>query len=71
MIQICPPKDKIFEQRRIAGLCFKCGDKYSPRHQCKKQLLLLEGAEGTDEEEIAGNEEETKMREEEPSLCML
>lgn len=35
----------IFEQRRQASLCYKCADRYVPRHQCKKQLLMLEGGE--------------------------
>ena len=43
--------DKLMEQRRQANLCFKCGDRYFPRHQCKKQLLLLEGEEENVEEE--------------------
>ena len=33
------------------GLCFRCGDKYFPDYQCKKQLLLLEGEEGEEDEE--------------------
>jgi len=49
------------EQRRLAGLCFRCGDKYTPGHQCKRQLLLLEGIkDGEDEVEEA----ETQEREE-------
>lgn len=45
-------RDKLLEQRRLAGLCIKCGDKYTPGHQCKKQLLLLEGGEEEEEEEM-------------------
>lgn len=39
------------EQRRQVGLCFKCGDRYYPGHQCKRQLLLLEREDGIMEEE--------------------
>jgi len=28
--------DQLREQRRLAGLCFRCGDKYHVRHQCKR-----------------------------------
>ena len=42
---------KLIEQRRQAGLCFKCGDWYFLGHQCKRQLLLLEGEDGVWEEE--------------------
>ena len=45
-------RDKLVEQRRAVGLCFKCRDKYTIGHQCKKQLLLLEGEEGEEEEEM-------------------
>ena len=47
------------KQRRQDRLCFKCGDRYYPRHQCKRQLLLLEGEDGIMEEveEIMGAEE--------------
>ena len=47
------------EQRRIVGLCFKCGEKYTPEHQYRRQLLLLEGG---DEEE--DGEKEMMEREE-------
>nr|CAD1817770.1 unnamed protein product [Ananas comosus var. bracteatus] len=30
------PNRRLWEQRRAAGLCFKCGDKYSFGHQCKQ-----------------------------------
>ena len=42
--------DRLMEQRRQIGLCFKCGDRYFLGHQCKKQLLLLEGEEENVEE---------------------
>jgi len=37
--------DKLIKHRRVVGLCFRCGDRYFPRHHCKKQLLVLEGEE--------------------------
>ncbi|XP_052173188.1 uncharacterized protein LOC127788669 [Diospyros lotus] len=43
--------DRLMEERRQANLCFKCGDRYFPEHQCKKQLLLVEGEEENVEEE--------------------
>ena len=53
------------EQRRMQGLCFRCGDKYAPGHQCRRQLLLLEGEEEArevEEEEVPPEEEgEEKM----------
>ena len=39
------------EQRRQVDLCFRHGDKYVPGHQCKRQLLMLEGDEETQETE--------------------
>jgi len=44
-------RDRLIEQKRQANLCFKCGDRYFLGHQCKKQLLLLEGEEENVEEE--------------------
>ena len=41
------------EQRRQAERCFKFGDKYALGHQCRKQLLLLEGEEEEEEEDEA------------------
>lgn len=29
------------DYKRANGLCFKCGDKYSKEHQCKKPMQLL------------------------------
>jgi len=50
----------MMEQRRIAGLCYKCGDKYFVGHKCKRQLLLLEGEDEDNEEgeELSENERE-------------
>lgn len=36
---------KLVEQRRKERLCFHCGDRYAPRLQCRRQLLLIEGDE--------------------------
>jgi len=45
------------EQRRQLGLCYKCGEKYSPVHNCKRQVLHLKGRDEekklTDEIEVA------------------
>ena len=38
-------------------MCFRCGDKYSPKHQCKKQLLLFKGKEVEEDEGLAIVEE--------------
>ena len=41
----------MIEHRRQEGLCFKCGEKYYRGHQCRKQLLFLEGEEEDGQEE--------------------
>lgn len=46
-----PYGDQLREQRRIAVLCFRCGDKYHIGHQCKRQILLLEGNDTQEEGE--------------------
>ena len=51
-----PYGEQLSEQRRLAGLCFRCGDKYHFGHQCKRQILLLEG--GEEEEEVEDSKEE-------------
>ena len=38
------------EQRRDLGLCYKC-ENFNPRHQCRKQLLYMEGKDEEKEEE--------------------
>lgn len=53
-----PYEEQLGEQRRLAGLCFRCGDKYYQGHQCKRQILLLEG----DEEEDQGETGEVNPR---------
>ncbi len=36
---------QLFEQSREAGLCYKCGDKFQPGHQCQNKTLNQIGAE--------------------------
>ncbi|XP_020082482.1 uncharacterized protein LOC109706087, partial [Ananas comosus] len=59
---------RLIEQRRAAGQCFKCGDKYHPGHQCKNKTLFSLAAEDNvlevydedclrEEEDVAGEEE--------------
>ncbi len=36
---------QLFEQRRAAGLCYKCGDKFQPGHQCQSKTLNQIGTE--------------------------
>lgn len=31
--------NKLFESRKAQGLCYKCGKKYHPGHQCKPRQL--------------------------------
>jgi Retroviral aspartyl protease len=46
-------KGTLTEQRRTLGLCFKCGDKYYPDHQCKIKLQMLMGeSEELQEEQL-------------------
>nr|CAD1832908.1 unnamed protein product [Ananas comosus var. bracteatus] len=65
------PNRQLIEQRRAAGLCFKCGDKYSPGHSCKTHAVNYLSASqeitevydevtlrGMDEEEVPGADEE-------------
>lgn len=46
------------EEKKAKGLCFKCNDKYSRGHVCKrKQLYALEGEE-EEQPSFEGDEEE-------------
>ena len=47
----------------MASLCFRCGDKFHSGHQCKRQILLLEGDEEEEQDEVG--EEKVKEGEEE------
>ena len=38
------------EQCRALGLCFKCGEKYYPGHQCKVKVNMLLGQTELEEE---------------------
>ena len=42
-------KSLVMDQRRQLGLCYRCGEKFSPGHQCKRQLLSMEGLEKGEE----------------------
>ncbi|KAL4347328.1 hypothetical protein GQ457_17G018120 [Hibiscus cannabinus] len=46
------PKQSLLDFRRSNNLCFKCGDKFNPGHQCKlKQLHMMEELEPSAETE--------------------
>ncbi|RVW31649.1 hypothetical protein CK203_092754 [Vitis vinifera] len=53
--------------RREKGLCFKCDEKFSPGHCCKKELRVLLVHEDEEEEDIQFDNRAT----EEPSLIEL
>jgi hypothetical protein len=36
-------KSALLDQIRLLGLCFKCGEKYFPGHQCKVKVQMLLG----------------------------
>jgi Retroviral aspartyl protease len=40
-------KNTLMDQRRLLGLCFKCGEKYYPGHQCRVKVQILLGQEDT------------------------
>ncbi|KAL4309574.1 hypothetical protein GQ457_01G052960 [Hibiscus cannabinus] len=41
--QTLAAKQSLIDYRRANNLCFKCGDKFSPAHQCKpRQFLMME-----------------------------
>lgn len=33
--------DQYVQQRRSTGLCYRCDEKYSPGHKCKKEVSVL------------------------------
>ncbi|KAF7815213.1 retrotransposon gag domain, Retroviral aspartyl protease [Senna tora] len=47
------------QARRDKGLCFRCGDRFAPRHRCKASLTLLE----------ANNEEQTNVEYKDPVIA--
>ena len=55
-------KNTTLEQRRQLGLCFKCGEKYGPGHQCRRLILNMEAS---DDEEVEEDTEEEPHAEEE------
>ena len=55
------------QARREKGLCFKCDEKFSPGHLCKKELRVLLVHEDEEEED---NQFDGKATEE-PSLIEL
>ena len=60
-----PVKHLYMEQKRQLGLCYWCGEKYVPNHQCRRQLLQMEGLEEEVEEvEEVVVEEDEKEKEE-------
>jgi Retroviral aspartyl protease len=56
-------KNALMEHRRSLGLCFKCGEKYYPGHQCKVKVHMLIGQEDTQENVIENSEEEKEAKE--------
>ena len=55
------------QARREKGLCFKCDEKFSPGHHCKKELRVLLVHEDEEEEDNQFDDRAT----EEPSLIEL
>ena len=55
------------QARKEKGLCFKCDEKFSPGHRCKKELRVLLVHEDEDEEDNQFDSRAT----EEPSLIEL
>ncbi|KAL4278717.1 hypothetical protein GQ457_03G025020 [Hibiscus cannabinus] len=55
------PKQSLLDFRRSNNLCFKCGDKFTPGHQCKpKQLNMMEtndSSQMSDSEELDDTKE--------------
>ncbi|KAE8710387.1 hypothetical protein F3Y22_tig00110321pilonHSYRG00086 [Hibiscus syriacus] len=37
-----PPKQNLLEYKRQNNLCFKCGEKFSPGHQCRPLNILID-----------------------------
>lgn len=46
------PRNNLIEQRRALGLCFKCGEKYYPGHQCKGKVNMLQSKEEDLQQEV-------------------
>jgi hypothetical protein len=43
-------RNVMVEHRRALGLCFKCGEKYYPGHQCKVKIHMMIGQEEDSEQ---------------------
>ncbi|KAL4284548.1 hypothetical protein GQ457_16G010190 [Hibiscus cannabinus] len=53
-------KQTLLEYRRANNLCYKCGDKFSPAHQCKlKQFHLMEKEDFSPELEVLQESSDT------------
>ncbi|XP_039039589.1 uncharacterized protein LOC120177547 [Hibiscus syriacus] len=64
-----PPKQNLLEYRRQNNLCYKCGEKFSPGHQCKiKQLNMMIEDEPVLSSETLPNELEQQVLQDEESL---
>jgi hypothetical protein len=48
------PKNALMEQRRALGLCFKCGEKYYPGHNCKIKVQMMLGQEEISHDQLPG-----------------
>ncbi|KAL4326420.1 hypothetical protein GQ457_11G000050 [Hibiscus cannabinus] len=57
------PRQNLLEYRRTNNLCFKCGDKFNPEHQCKlkKLNLMEEELPSTEMDQVKEKEEEVVM----------
>ncbi|XP_070022199.1 uncharacterized protein [Nicotiana sylvestris] len=51
--------NKLFESRKTQGLCYKCGEKYHPGHQCRPRQLNAISAATEEALEAALHQEET------------
>ncbi|KAL4291734.1 hypothetical protein GQ457_14G021280 [Hibiscus cannabinus] len=61
-----PTKQALLDYRRTNNLCYKCGDRFTPGHQCKlKQLNLMEEETDLEEQEAATEEFEGDTTKEE------
>ena len=58
-----PLRSTTMEQRRLMGLYYRCGEKFSLGHQCRRQLLNMEREEEDGGEELA-DEGEGEQRQE-------
>jgi hypothetical protein len=66
-------RNALIEHRRSLGLCFKCGEKYYPAHQCKiKAHMMIEQEEGNElDQNISEAREEEEYKVEEVVISMF